>query len=224
MHGYAYADNSPVTSSDPRRPPPRRLPLHVLLRRPQHQMGPPQHEAPQGHDHQRPGGDNDRYTRRYPATGKQKPSCFLCGIGNWVNNTARNVSNWVSEHKTVIVSTVVGVAVTAGCLALTAGVGSIGCAALGGAASSATSYMMDTPAEQQNILDAAVATFTGAALGALGGAVAGKVRGFLAGKLSGRAASTVAKASPALRPPPELPRRNWSPARGARIMDSYMNR
>lgn len=51
-----------------------------------------------------------------------------------VKAAASATGNWIIDHKAVIIGAAAGIMVTAGCLAITAGAGSIACAALGGAA------------------------------------------------------------------------------------------
>jgi RHS repeat-associated protein len=95
------------------------------------------------------------------------------GLWGW-----SNVTKFVSDHKAEIVGAVagvvVGLAVTAGCMALSVGVGTPGCLVLGGiaggAVGSAVTYGMSTPAESQTALGWTVAITRG---GAIGGITAG---------------------------------------------------
>jgi len=50
-----------------------------------------------------------------------------------VKSAASTTGNWIIDHQALIIGAVAGILVTAGCLAITAGAGSIACAALGGA-------------------------------------------------------------------------------------------
>jgi YD repeat-containing protein len=84
--------------------------------------------------------------------------------------------DWAEKHKAEITGFVAGTVVAGGCSFLTAGAGTIGCAALGGAVGNAVTYGMKTPREQQSVggylKEAAIGGVTGAAtagLGSLGG-------------------------------------------------------
>ncbi|MFL5913506.1 MAG: hypothetical protein ACJ768_23450 [Gaiellaceae bacterium] len=54
----------------------------------------------------------------------------------------------MSDHKAEIVGAVVGTVVGLGCEVATAGAGSLGCAALGGAVGNMVTYGMKTPSDQ----------------------------------------------------------------------------
>lgn len=81
-----------------------------------------------------------------------------------------SVGNWIDDHKGEIIGAVVGIGVTVGCLAVTAGAGSVACAALGGAVGGAVTYGINTPKDCWT----AGGFFKAATFGAaLGGATAG---------------------------------------------------
>ncbi|MFE3142916.1 LamG-like jellyroll fold domain-containing protein [Streptomyces scopuliridis] len=101
-------------------------------------------------------------------------------VGRAVKKAAKASAHFVKQHAATIASVAVGVAVFAGCTALTAGVGAIGCAALAGAAAGGVGYMMnDGPKSVGGFLGAVT---IGAATGALGGAAGGLAAG-AAGRL-----------------------------------------
>jgi RHS repeat-associated protein len=97
---------------------------------------------------------------------------------------------FVKRHAAVITSIVVGVAVFAGCEAVTAGVGSIGCAALAGAASSMASYAVT--AAQTGHFSVGGLLMAGATGALIGAATAGILQGVsaVAGGLLGSGAET----------------------------------
>ncbi|WP_051073026.1 RHS repeat-associated core domain-containing protein, partial [Nocardiopsis valliformis] len=98
-------------------------------------------------------------------------------VGNAVKSGYNSTKNWVSNNKSTIASVGVGIAVGVGCTALTGGVGVVGCAALGGAASGLVQYGMDTPRNDWSFTGAATSTVVGGALGAAGGAIGGRIAG-----------------------------------------------
>jgi RHS repeat-associated protein len=91
-------------------------------------------------------------------------------------------TTWVSEHKAEIVGAVVGTVVGIGCEVATAGAGSLGCAALGGAVGNMVTYGMKTPSDQWT----AGGFLTSGAVGAAAGVV-----GFGAGKVLAAGGSKV---------------------------------
>src|SRR5262249_14773818 len=102
-------------------------------------------------------------------------------------STAWNAtSTWVSDHKAEIVGAVVGTVVGLGCEVATAGAGSLGRPALGGAVGNMVTYGMKTPSDQWTASGFLISGATGAAAGAVG---------FGAGKVLAAGAS---KAAPAL--------------------------
>ncbi|MFD7446442.1 LamG-like jellyroll fold domain-containing protein [Streptomyces sp. NPDC059909] len=114
-------------------------------------------------------------------------------VGRAVKKAAKATANFVKQHASTIVSVAVGVAVFAGCTALTAGAGAIGCAALAGAVANGVGYMMsDGPKSVGGFLGAvAIGAATGALGGAAGGAASGAVGRLLAG-VGGKAAQGAA--------------------------------
>ncbi|HEY0806199.1 MAG TPA: RHS repeat-associated core domain-containing protein, partial [Pseudonocardiaceae bacterium] len=64
-------------------------------------------------------------------------------VAKVVKTAASATAHFVEHHASAIAGFAVGAATFAGCMAITAGVGSIGCAALAGAAGNAVSYAMD---------------------------------------------------------------------------------
>jgi RHS repeat-associated protein len=99
-----------------------------------------------------------------------------------VSDTAHKVGHWVNEHKAQIAGIAAGILVGVACEAITAGAGSIGCAALAGAVGNMVEYGVGTPTSQWSLGGFAKAGVIGAATGALGGA---------AGKLLGKAATSI---------------------------------
>ncbi|MGW1929527.1 LamG-like jellyroll fold domain-containing protein [Streptomyces sp. NPDC001919] len=101
-------------------------------------------------------------------------------VGRAVKKAAKATANFVKQHAGAIASVATGLVVFAGCTALTAGVGAIGCAALAGAAANGVGYLMsDGPKSVGGFLGTVA---LGAATGALGGAVGGMAAG-AAGRL-----------------------------------------
>src|SRR5205807_5790279 len=76
---------------------------------------------------------------------------------------------WVDKHKAQIASIAAAVAVGAACEAVTAGAGTIGCAALAGAVGSMVSYGMTTPSSQLTVGGFLTAGVIGGVTGALTG-------------------------------------------------------
>ncbi|MFF9626852.1 LamG-like jellyroll fold domain-containing protein [Streptomyces griseosporeus] len=104
-------------------------------------------------------------------------------IGRGVKKAAKATANFVKQHAATIASVATGVVVFAGCTAITAGAGAIGCAALAGAAANGVGYMMsDGPKSVGGFLGAvAIGGLTGALGGAAGGLASGAVGRLLAG-------------------------------------------
>ncbi len=71
----------------------------------------------------------------------------------------------MSDHKAEIVGAVVGTVVGLGCEVATAGAGSLGCAALGGAVGNMVTYGMKTPTDQWTAGGFLTSGATGAAAG-----------------------------------------------------------
>jgi YD repeat-containing protein len=120
------------------------------------------------------------------------------GDGGGLTGLLHKAGDWIGEHKAEIVGTVAGIAAGAACEVATAGAGTVGCAALGGAVGNAVTYGMKTPASQQSLGGYAKAAVVGGAFGAAGG-VAGKALGAIGSKamssLGGRAAGALGRAS-----------------------------
>ena len=93
---------------------------------------------------------------------------------------AAAVATFVKNHATTIASFAAGAAAFVGCEALTAGAGTVGCAALAGAVGNGVAYAMDCHKTGKcSLAGAAEAVGLGAAGGALGGALAGPLGGRL---------------------------------------------
>ncbi|MGW2722748.1 LamG-like jellyroll fold domain-containing protein [Streptomyces sp. NPDC001492] len=106
---------------------------------------------------------------------------------------AKTAAKFVKHHAAAITSFVVSTAVFAGCEAVTAGVGSIGCAALAGAAGSLVEQGFACAENGGDDCSAgafAGAAVTGAVAGALGGAL-GKIGGSLLAKAAPKAMKVV---------------------------------
>jgi RHS repeat-associated protein len=106
-------------------------------------------------------------------------SSTVNSVSNAVSSAASTVADaastawdatttWVSDHKAEIVGAVVGTVVGLGCEVATAGAGSLGCAALGGAVGNMVTYGMKTPSDQWTAGGFLTSGATGAAAGMLG--------------------------------------------------------
>jgi len=98
-------------------------------------------------------------------------------VKNGVTSGGKAVAGFVKAHQSEIAGFVVGAAVMSGCMAATWGVGSVGCAALAGAAGGAVTNLWRTQVQKTasfSWTSLAVETGVGALLGAAGGA-AGKL-------------------------------------------------
>ncbi|MEV6200581.1 LamG-like jellyroll fold domain-containing protein [Streptomyces sp. NPDC051771] len=115
-------------------------------------------------------------------------------VGRAVKKAAKATANFVKQHASTIASVATGIAVFAGCTAITAGVGAIGCAALAGAAANGVGYMMsDGPKSVGGFLGAvAIGAVTGAA-GGVGGRLAASAAGKLLSGTAGKIATGVAE-------------------------------
>ncbi len=100
-------------------------------------------------------------------------------------NVFQAFGHWLGEHKAEVTGFVAGTVVAVGCEVATAGAGTIGCAAAGGAVANAVTYGMSTPKEEQSVGGYAKAALVGGATGAVFGA---------AGKLAGPALSRIGSA------------------------------
>jgi hypothetical protein len=122
---------------------------------------------------------------------------------NSVRSGARSAWNstrrFVNRYQAEIVGGVAGVVVTAGCLAATAGAGSIGCMAAGGAAASAATNLWRTRVQRTEAFswgNLARDTAIGGAVGAVGG-VLGRVASAVAPAASRVAAAAASRVSSA---------------------------
>lgn len=102
---------------------------------------------------------------------------FWSGLWNNAQKAAKAVGNFIKDNASTIVSIGVGALVTGGCLAMTGGVGSVGCFIAGGAAAGAVSNLYRTVVEKKPfsvggfIRDTVIGGATGL-LGPVAGAVA----------------------------------------------------
>ncbi|ASU85399.1 hypothetical protein CDO52_23690 [Nocardiopsis gilva YIM 90087] len=113
---------------------------------------------------------------------------------SYVKRAYRATSSFVRRHKNTIIATGAGIAVGAACSVATAGAGTIGCAALGGAVSGLVQYQLDTPKEQWSVTDALTSTALGGAFGAAGGALGGKVASAASSKIGSMFSSGASRA------------------------------
>nr|WP_246421894.1 RHS repeat-associated core domain-containing protein [Nocardiopsis mwathae] len=125
-----------------------------------------------------------RYVRKKYTQARRYVRKAYAKTKSYVRTAYRKTSAFVRKHKNTIIATGVGIAVGAACTAATAGAGAIGCAALGGAASSLVQYQLDTPKDQWSVTGALGATAMGGAFGAAGGAIGGKVASAAANRMS----------------------------------------
>ncbi|GII88355.1 hypothetical protein Ssi03_63450 [Sphaerisporangium siamense] len=178
-NGYAYADNNPVTGSDPT----------GLMYDGGTQCGiiasnpcnPPSHRGGGGGG----GGGGRSYSPTPPPN--NPPHC-----GRWsVGCKAKNI--W-KQHKATIVNVTVSIVVTVGCEVATRGAGQIGCVSVGGAAGNLAGYLVSTPPDEWSTGDAVKAATIGAFFGAAFGAL-GKGLGALLGKLATTGAGKVVAAA-----------------------------
>lgn len=114
-------------------------------------------------------------------------------VGRAVKKGAKATANFVKQHASTIAAVAVGIAVFAGCTAITAGVGAVGCAVLAGAAANGVGYMMsDGP---KTLGGFAMAVGVGAVTGVVGGAAGGLVSGAVGRLLSGTAGRVLSGAA-----------------------------
>lgn len=166
-NGYAYAGNNPVTSSDPTGLTRDGGQCGIIPSNPCNSSGP----SNSG------GGGNSNSSPPPPIN---RPHC-----GTW--DFGCKARNFWNQHKATIVNVTVSIVVTVGCEAATAGAGSIGCAAAGGAAGNLAGYLVSTPRDQWSLGGA----FNAAAVGAVSGAAGGVLGKFAAAAL-GKVATTAA--------------------------------
>jgi RHS repeat-associated protein len=166
-NGYAYADNAPVTKSDPSGT--------TIMIDPCAKFS----------------CSNTGSTQGGPPSSPPPPPAPKRHCGYW---SFCQVTNYWNQHKATIVNVTVTIVVTGSCLAVTEGAGSVGCAALGGAAGNLAGYYVSTPVNQWDLGDAFKAEATGAVAGAAG-EYAGKGTSALLGKVADtRAGNIVTKA------------------------------
>ena len=127
--------------------------------------------------------------------------------GLWPNwgKAWNSAKTWVVKHQSQIAGAVAGIVVTAGCLAITAGVGSIACAAAGGAGAGAvTNLWASQVAHTQTfswkplVVDTVAGGVVGAATGALG-KIAAPLLSKAGSAIVGAARTGLSKAAPAVR-------------------------
>ncbi|GAA1400817.1 RHS repeat-associated core domain-containing protein [Oerskovia paurometabola] len=126
------------------------------------------------------------------------------GAGKWLKNTVKSGSKFIKKYQGEIVGAVVGVVVTSGCLAVTAGAGSLGCMALGGAAGGAATNLWKSKVQKTqkfSLMGLARDTVMGGALGYLGGA-GGRLLAPALGKASTSIRAAVSRTFAAKKPAP----------------------
>jgi RHS repeat-associated protein len=113
---------------------------------------------------------------------------------NLTTQVAKAGASFVQHHAADIASFAAGAAVFIGCEAVTAGVGTIGCAAAAGAVGSLVSYGMSCGSSKGGctVGGALVAGLSGAAAGVVGGALIGPLGGALADSVLGDVLPSIA--------------------------------
>jgi RHS repeat-associated protein len=184
VNGYAYADNSPVTMSDPsgRRfcendtgPCTGPMPSHDPVAQPA--PGPTSPEPPAS-----PAPKKSHNNGSGP---------FWAQPWNKVKSGFHAAVNWAEQHKAEIAGAAVGLAVGIGCGVAIGwtGVGAIACGALAGAVGSMVTYALATPAKERSLGGLLVAGAIGAVTGAVGAGI-----GMAAAPVVGAAARTAGSA------------------------------
>jgi hypothetical protein len=113
-----------------------------------------------------------------PPPDKPKSKCHhFCGL----RHTLTEGANWADKHKAAIAGIAAGALVGLGCEAVTGGVGSVGCAALAGAAANMVQYSVETEVEHKGNFSLGGMLETG-----VEGAIVGGVTGGL-GSIGGKA-------------------------------------
>jgi len=204
VNGYAYANNSPVTMSDP-----SGLRLCDDDNTCQAARHPGDDPAAQ------PAPDQPASSPDPPANPAPKHSS---GSGHWWDqawNKAKSgfhtAVNWAEKHKAEIAGAAVSLAVGVGCTLLTSGVGAVACGVLGSALASAITYMIATPEKERSagglllnvgigaatgavpLVGKALAPVVGAAARSAGSAIARSVARTAMAKALGAAASAASK-------------------------------
>nr|WP_329064095.1 polymorphic toxin-type HINT domain-containing protein [Streptomyces sp. NBC_01429] len=212
MNGYAYSNNSPISSSDPTGLCPADICGHGPGNPSQHYGGGPKSKpTPTGTGNGGGGGGGGSGNSASPGTGstvtytqtktvtvtKSEPCNLWCKGGRWL-------SKHKTELITITVEVTVGVtcgAVAVGAGAVTAGVGAVavgaGCGALAGAAAAAVGNAMDSSADK-SIGGYGSAIGKGAAIGGVSGAVGGAIGGVLAKGVKAVASKVVGRAGKAV--------------------------
>lgn len=116
------------------------------------------------------------------------------GLFSW-GKAWKSANQWVKKHQAEIVGVVVGTVVTSACLAASWGVGSVGCAAMGGAAGGAASNLWRSFKQKTQKFSwgsFAIETGVGALSGAAGGALG---KGLVSGASILRSGGSAAEAS-----------------------------
>lgn len=112
---------------------------------------------------------------------------------SWFSKAASAVGGFVKKHQAAIVGTVAGAVVFGGCMALTAGAGSIGCAVAAGAVSGAVSNLWRTKVQKTEPFS--WKSFLGeTALSAASGLIGGPVLGAIARRIAPTAAGVASNA------------------------------
>ena len=187
QNGYAYADNSPVTMSDP------------SGQRYDCDPGDCNDGAPvmpSRDPSAQPAPDPTPVASEPPAS--RAPQKHSSGSGPWwaqAWNKAKSgfhaAVNWAEQHKAEIAGAAVGLAVGIGCGVAIGwtGVGAIACGALAGAVGSMVTYALATPEKERSLGGLLVAGVIGAATGVIGAAI-----GMAAAPAVGAAARAVGSA------------------------------
>ncbi|MBB5867528.1 RHS repeat-associated protein [Allocatelliglobosispora scoriae] len=174
LQGYAYAENSPVTHSDP-----------TGLRTDEQYYGKSGAETmnkyvdPAEMDRLRQQElDRQKRAKEQQQRAWCKKNPIKCGL----KKAATSTVNWVDEHKAAIIGTVAGLAVGIGCAAAIGitGVGAVACGALAGAVTNMVTYAIETKVEGKGNFSWGGMLKTGA-VGAIVGGVMGGV-GSIAGQ------------------------------------------
>lgn len=121
------------------------------------------------------------YSGHNPVTWSDPSGLFWKELGQGLGAAANAVGGFVKKHQAEIVGAVVGIAVTAGCLAITAGAGSIGCLVAGGAAAGAVTSLYKSAQTGKFsvgglVRDTVIGGVSGLAGGVLGNAAAAVIR------------------------------------------------
>ena len=194
LQGYAYANNSPITSSDPT----------GMLSEDETSHGTWHDWSSETTPEQSTGGTNAS-TGGNGGNSDKSRKCGTWDIGCKTKKAVAAGLNWADEHKAAIAGFVVGMAVGIGCEAAVGwtGVGAVACGALAGSIGEMVTYAIETKVEHKGefsvgglLAKGAVGAVIGAAFGGLGaiggqGLKAGRA-GLLAGsgaRASGRQAA-----------------------------------